>query len=132
MGAQLHVPSPENPVVDLPPSLSLPFLRGLTAREIIEKADWFIRSGRDSFERDRDLGLLDYYGDSGHPHDALCCLIPAQDAPRPEQDTGIPHGLAKWILRRQIAEQALPQRKLPMALIQQIRGMGFTGITGVE
>lgn len=100
------------PVVELPAPLRLPALVGLTPKELIAKCDWHIASQSASFERDRELGGLDHYQLSEHPHEALCCLVPAADARRPESDAGIPVGLAKWMLRRSVAEASLPQPKL--------------------
>lgn len=109
MGNATHNP---NQIVDLPRSLSLPFLVGLTAQELIKTCDWHIAAHASSFAKDQADGLLDYYALSEHPHDWLCCLVPPAGAPRPSEDAGIPRGLAKWLLRREVAADALPQQDL--------------------
>lgn len=112
-----------SPIVELPTGLRLPFLSGLTAKELIAKCDWHIESHRASFERDRELGLLHYY--DGHiPGEALCCLVPALNAARPKSDDGMPLALARWLLRRAVGEAALPQP--PLAFVATARRRNLT------
>ncbi len=97
--------------VTLPADLDLPFLRHLTAKELIEKCDWFLPSALQSAALDAPQIETDYEDFCFH-HGPLVCLVPPPGTTPPKNDTGICRRAALWMLRRQHAERFLPQPAL--------------------